>query len=741
VTDDASSAAHPPSKPLIRWVSPVIGTGGVGFGVGSASIAPQRPFGMARPGPDGASAGGGAPTFTHCSGYSFDDVTIVGFSQTRMHGTGIADYGTVGLMPTIGMTDAKTTQKGYRAPFKHANETVSAGYYAVTLDDSSIKAEMTATDHVAYHRYAFPKGSDAVVILDVGHTLADTTIVDGSVTIDAAASEISGFSHFKGGYSGRFGGMPVYYVARFARPFAKSGVWKAGVRAEGETTRAGADTGAWVSFDTTADASVEIAVGLSFVDLDHARKNLDAEAKGVTFDAARKATEDAWEKLLSRVEIEVRNDRDAKTFYTALYHTLLMPTLASDVDGTYRGLDAKVHTADGFRYYTDFSLWDTFRTEHPLLVLAYPEFQRDFLRSLVAMGKDGGVMPKWPLGIGYTGGMVGESADVVFADSYAKGLRDFDLRAAYDVMKKSATTPVSNDGRGGVNDYLSLGYVPIESGGASTASTLEYAYDDFALAILADALGEKADKDAFSARAKSYQKVWDAETQFFLGRHKDGRFERDIDFTAWHPVYAEGDSWQYLWYVPHDPEGLAALMGGREKFFTRLDEFFALSSCQVKSHLAPKPYYWQSNEVDLFAPWLYSALDRPSKTAEWIRWILATEYGEGPDGLPGNDDAGEMSAWYVFAAAGFYPIAGTETYLVGSPILPKTTFHLPSGDFVVRAKDTSALTRYVTSAQLGTTALDRARFPHSAITKPGGVTLDLTMAKEPSSWGQTFAEK
>ncbi len=722
-------ASKPAAAPLVQWVDPFIGTGGLGYGTGSTFPGPQRPFGMVRPGPD-TSDGKGAPIFTHCAGYAYSDTYIEGFSHTRMSGTGIADYGTLALMPTIGMSDAKTKQSGYHARFTHQGEKASPGYYAVTLADSGVNVEITATDHVGVHRYTFPAGTDAVVLVDVGHLIADgSKIIDGSVTVDAVAKEVSGFSHFVGGYSNRFNGSSVYYVARFARAFTKYGVWKAGVTADGETTRIGGDTGAYASFD--ASTPVEVAVGISFVDVAHARANLEAEI--APFDTVRHDAEAAWEKALGVVAVEGRSDADFKKLYTALYHSLLMPTLASDADGSYRGMDRAVHVAQGFRYYTDFSLWDTYRSMHPLVTLLFPDISRDMMRSLVAMANDGGYIDRWPLADGYTSGMIGESAEIVVADSLAKGVRDFDLRKAYDTFKKSAMGPVPMgapyDGRGGINEYMSRGYMTIEAGGASAARTLDYAIDDWALAKIADALGETADRDMLLARSKNWQNIYDKTSGFLLGRHADGTFDSTIP-TQWQPFYAEGDAWQYLWYVPHDLAGLAQTIGGRDAALAKLEQFFTHAGCtSVPLALLPQPYFWAGNETDVLTPWIFSALDDPTRTARWTRWVMATKYGTGPDGLPGNDDSGAMSSWFVFASSGFYPLAGEDYYFLGSPIFTKVTMHLAGGDFVVDAPATSDVARFVTTATLGGKKLDRARFPHASL---AGATLSLAMSATPN---------
>jgi predicted alpha-1,2-mannosidase len=733
--DDAGPPVLTADAPLVQYVDPFIGTGGLGFSVGSAFPGPQRPFGLARPGPDTTTPGGAAP-FYHCSGYYFGDPLIRGFSQVRPHGMGIPEYGAIGVMPTLGMTPDKTDEPGHRAPYSHDTEVASPGYYAVTLDDSDIRVELTSTERVALHRHTFPVGSDAVVLVNIGHFMADVDIIDGTIAVDADAGEVSGHATFSAGYSRRFGGMPVYFVARFSRPFTDHGTWKAGEVFDTETTQDGPDTGAYLHFDVSEDPVVEMAIGLSFTDGARARMNLDAEVPTLDFDAVRAASEQDWEQQLARVTVEGRDDTDFVLFYTALYHALLMPTRADDVDGAYRGLDGEEHAVDGFRYYTDFSLWDTFRTQHPLLVLLYPEFQADMLDSLVAMARDGGYMPRWPLGIGYTGGMIGESATLVFADSWAKGMRDFDLRAAYDAMRETAMGPTPDGaaygGRGGIDAYLELGYVPVEAGGGTASRTLEYAYNDWALATLADALGETDDRDMFLERSTHWRNLYDESTGFLVGRSEDGTFE-PVNPASWEDYYTEGNAFHYTWYVPQDLAGLADAMGGRDVMLGRLEELFERSVDEAPV-TGLRTYYWHGNEPDIQYPFLFSAMDRPDASARWSRWVLRTMYGTGPDGLPGNDDAGTLSAWLIFGSLGMFPIAGTDHYLLGSPIFTRAVLHLDDGDFEILAPAAGEEAIYVGAAELDGTPLDRARVPHTSVV--GGGRLELQMVPEPQGWAE-----
>lgn len=713
--------SHPAPEPLIELVDPFLGTGGVGFNdIGSAHPGPQRPFGMVRPGPDtmGETA---RVQFTHCSGFAYDDPYVTGISHARMHGTGIPDYSSVSLLPIGAMQPEYVTYLGARTRVVDGSREASPGYFAMTLERGGVRVELTSTDHVAIHRYRFGAGEPQGVLVDAGHTIADdVSITDASVEIDAAAREVRGFSHFSGGYSGRFGGMPVYFVARFDRDFVEHGVWEGETLRAGDVTAAGAASGAWLSFDPAGGDTVIAEVAISFVDLEGARANLTAESASFDFDAVRAESEQIWERELSRVRIEARSDSDITRFYTALYHALLMPTLAMDADDRYRGLDGQVHVADGFRYYTDFSLWDTFRTLHPLLTLLYPEIQLDMLRSLVAMARDGGAMPRWPLGIGYTGGMVGEPAAIVLADSWEKGLRDFDLRIGYDAMVRSAEGRASDlfEGRGDSEVYNRLGYVPMDA-----SKTLELAYADWALSRLAEALGDAEGAARYAARADNWRNTWDAERGFFVGRAEDGTFAESFREDVWQPYYTEGNARQYLWYVPHDLSGLAELMGGRDVLLDRLRELFAESRRERRTALPPL-WYWHGNEPDLHAPFIFSELGVPSESARVSRWVARTMYGDGPTGLAGNDDGGTLSAWLVFATLGVFPIAGRDDYLLGSPLVTRAELSIGDGTFVIDAPESSDRAIYVGEARLDG-AVMRDRVPHSGFVAGGRLELDM----------------
>ena len=709
------------TAPYVRYADPRVGTGGDGFGTGSSFPGPQRPFGLARPGPDTSTSEGEAISFAHCAGYAHIDTHIAGFSQLHMHGTGIVDYGAIGFMPTLGMTAAKTTQRGYLAPFSHARETMEPGYYRVALDDSDIVTEATATDHVALYRVTFPRGSDGVLIFDLGHVLPGVRIAESSIEVDVAGGELRGRVRFMGGYSDRFGGVNAHWVARLSRPLAGAGTFSNGALAPTTLTQSGTAIGAYVPVDTTSDGAVTVAFGLSLTDLEHARANLMAESPSLDFDAARRDSVALWESLLSRARVTARGERALRTYYSAVYHTLLMPTLVSDADGTYRGVDGEVRRAEGWRYYSDLSLWDTFRTEHPWLTMVYPEYQRDFVRSIVAMAGALGYFPRWPLGTGETGGMLGDCGALMVADTWLRGLRDFDVDAAWSVLRRSAMqTPTRREALG---EYLSLRYVPIEGRGASASATLEYAYADGALAAMARGLGHADDAAMFAARAGNYAMLYDPEQRFLVGRGRDGAFARVNRAVNWQDWYAEGNAWQYLWYAPHDLDGLATLMGGRDAMLSRLEEMFTLSM-QTRRTILPDPYYWHGNEPDIHAPFIPSHFGDVAASSRYVEWVRATRYGDGPDGIPGNDDAGTLSAWYTFAALGVFPVAGTDEWLLAAPSVTEAELTL-AGGATLRVSSPSAGTGVANPRlQWNGTALTHPRLTQAQVAAGGTLTME-----------------
>ncbi|MEO7109893.1 MAG: GH92 family glycosyl hydrolase, partial [Polyangiaceae bacterium] len=506
------------------------------------------------------------------------------------------------------------------------------------------------------------------------------------VTIDTQKNSVSGLAHVVGQYSKAFGGMDLYFAAHFDQPFSAHGTYSAGVLTDSSTTQTGADVGAYVHFDGSKSNVVEVHVGLSLVDVAHAQANLAAE--DTTFDAARAAVTAAWETRLAAAHITARSDHDRRIFYTALYHTALMPTIASDVDGSYRGIDGNVHSAS-FRYFTDFSLWDTYRTLHPLITLLYPQDSADLMASLVQMGKDAGFLPRWPIGPGESGGMIGDGATIALADAYVKGVRNWDAAGGYALAKKQATTQLPKGGRDAVADWLALGYVPTEDSDTSSVSkTLEYAAADAALGNWGAAMND-SDATQFTVRSQNaWRTLYDPQTHFFFPKSKAGAMSPQVP-TAIGGPYTEGSAWQYNFMVPFDPQGLEQELT-RPVLLGRVEQLFTRYACTGKSSVLPQPYYWASNEPDLFSGWMFAAAGDMTRAGRWLRWTTTTSYDEGPAGLPGNDDSGTMSAFYIFASLGIYPVAGSDTYVLGSPLYPHATL----GSLTIDAPAASKKTRY-----------------------------------------------
>jgi predicted alpha-1,2-mannosidase len=729
--------------PVARVIDEVnlhIGTDNFGFAFGASYPGVTLPFGLIQPGPDTAGAMGNAPIL-HTSGYFYQDEFIDGFSHGHVHGIGAADYGHVLMMPTLGMDASKTREKGYRSAFSHEEEELWPGYYAVRLADTDVRAELTATERAAMHRYTFHPGDDAVVIVDLGHA-AGGVIDDAALTLDPEARRIEGWCILHGALSGRHGGIKTYVSITFEQAMEAYGTWtgeelhEGGATADVDFDEAGVRLGAWVAFDVSDAPVVQARVGMSFIDEAAARANAEAEIDHWDFDRVREGAEGAWEELLGAVAVEGGTPAQRTSFYTSLYHSYLMPQLFTDADGRYRGFDEEVRQADGFRFYSNFSLWDTYRTLHSLLVLLVPDVQRDMMVSLLKMYEQDGFLPRWPIGLGEGGSMVGESAFIVLADSLVKGVDDWDHELALEAMLQTSAPeppkPPAARRRDCLDAYLSLGYCPVDAQGGSTSKTMEYAYDDFAVAQLARAIGRDDVADDYAERATWYKNLWNPDTGFFQGRHSDGSFA-ELDPEVWEDYFVEGDAWHYLFFVPHDPDGLAEVFGGADALIERLDFFFE-SSVPEQGLLFPGVYYWHGNEPDLHTAWLYAELGRPDQAQRWSRWILDNKYHTGPSGLDGNDDCGTLSAWYVFTALGFYPVPARDYYLLGSPVFERATLRLPGGELVVRAEGASPEAIYVQSVTWDGEPLTQPRVAHAELASGG--ELVFVMGTEPSSWGR-----
>jgi predicted alpha-1,2-mannosidase len=727
--------------PYVDYVDPFIGTGGVAFGHGSAVVGAISPFGMARISPD-STMPEGAVNFHHFSGYYYEDTMINGFSHLHFHGTGATDYGSLLMMPTDGFDNSKITEEGYRSSFDKQSEFASPGYYSVVLDEGDIQVELTTSGRAGIHRYTFPAqttADGATVVIDGAHMVDTGRTEDISFEIDPASHTVSGSHHAWGALSGRSGGYDLYWVIEFDRPFTTYGTWVSTTVEEGSTEVSDPieSAGVYLNFDMSGGGILNARVGISWVDLAGARTNLEQETPGFDFDGLASATEAIWEQLLSRVRVAGGSEDERTMFYTAMYHSLVMPTIISDADGRYIGFDQEVHTADGFDYYTDFSIWDTFRTLHPWLTLVYPEYQSDMIRSLLKMYEQDDFIPIWPAGLGDAGCMIGANGEIVIADSYVKGIRDYDVDLAYEAVRRSATEAAPPDstspGRRAIDDYLTLGYVSTESKRDGTSMTLEYAASDFAVAEFARALGKEDDAQLFDEHSKYYANLWDPETGFFRSRLTDGSFRHPFDPDLWvESDYTEATAWQYLWYVPHDAVGFMELMGGQEAFLDRLEDFFARSLEEEMglddiSSMLYRTYYWHGNEPDIHAVYFFNDAGRQDLLGKWLRWIIETNYTTGPDGIPGNDDCGTMSAWLTFSSLGIYPLPGKDFYYIGSPIFEAAEIDLPNGNVLsIKAAGAGPEKYYTSAATLNGVNLQDFTFTHSEIAGGGELILEMS---------------
>jgi predicted alpha-1,2-mannosidase len=713
-------------------VDPFVGTSGTPIG-GPIDTFPGAdvPFGMVQWSPDTPSQNAGG-------GYEYTDREITGFSLTHLSGPGCNVFGDFGVLPFTG--DVPSDPAAAREPFQHRDEQSAPGWYSVSLGLPLVRTELSVTKRTGIARFTFPATQQAGLLFNAASNQAGVTVA--SVRIDGP-SEISGSAS-----SGFFCGMPdrytVYFVARFNRPFRDFGTWNGSALNRGSAAAQGPIAGAWAFFDATRDRSVVAKIGLSFVDVAGARANLGAEDTGWDPIAVRNRATDAWNAMLSRVAISGGTPEQQRTFYSALYHVLLHPNVISDVDGRYTGFDDRVHqTRAGHDEYANYSDWDIYRTEIPLLALLAPRETSDMMQSLVDAAQQEGWLPRWALVNGPTSVMGGDSVDPVIAGAYAFGARDFDTHAALRAMVKGASTTRGPPAQGWYierwelnDDYLRRGYVvnthttsvsPVPNG---ASETLEYALDDFSIARLASALHDARTYAEFMRRSANWMTIFDGAVGSIAPRDAAGAFMRAAITENGQSGFQEGNAAQYTWMVPHDLRDLAAAMGGAPAAAAKLDAFFLqLNAGQ------DKPYAWLGNEPSLGTPWVYLSLGQPWRAQAVVRRAVATLYGDTPDGLPGNDDLGTMSAWYVWCAMGLYPQNPAVRYLdVGTPLFSSVTVRAPGSPTIsVIAPQAATENAYIESLRVnghpsGSTWV--------ALPSRGALRLDVVAGSQPNMrWG------
>ena len=720
-------------------VNVFIGTGGHGHTFPGATL----PHGMVQLSPDTRLFGWDA-----CSGYYYDDTSIMGFTHTHLSGTGIGDYGDILFMPVVGEKPliagtAENPDEGYRSRFSHEQESARPGYYQVLLQDDSINVELTATLRAGLHRYTYPKASDARLIVDMeptihGHQHPVTQI---RVVND---STIAGMKYTIGWAKRHY----VYFYAVFSSPFDYK--LYSGTEYQSDSTSVTVNTAkAVISFrNLPADGRVLAKVGISSVDEEGARLNVEAEIPNWDFEGVMKQANTAWNEALGKIDIET-SDNDSRTvFYTSLYHAFIQPSLASDVDGRYRTMGHEIKQDASYTNYTVFSLWDTFRAAHPLYTIVTPEQNQAFIRSLLRKYDEGGILPKWELASNETGTMIGYHAVSVIADAMMKKQCDFDVKKALEACIRSSVydttgvTPMMD--RQILNGKLmpvsikyknELGYIPCDKVGGSVSQGLEFAYNDWLIAQMMKEHNRKDLYDKYMELSRNYRNYFDPETKLMRGRLSDGSWITPFDpASVQRPSnYVEGNAWQWAWFVPQDVEGLMELVGGQKSFEAHLDTLFTTSSEPTGDPNAAAAVtgmigqYAHGNEPSHHIPYLYNYAGAPRKTQALVDHILRTLYHNDPNGLSGNEDVGQMSAWYALSAMGFYSFCpGRPVYEIGRPIFDKVTIHLSNGkDFVIQAKNNSVENKYIRSMKLNGEELAEPRFSHFDLMKGGELIFEM----------------
>ncbi len=709
---------------LAQYVNPFVGTGGHGHTYPGA----VAPFGMIQNSPDTR-----MDSWDGCSGYHISDSTILGFSLTHLQGTGCNDYGDFRFSPITG--DVSFNSKEYSSSFKHENEVAKAGYYSVILDDYNIKVELTASERAAMQRYTFPQNEEAHLIIELqeSNTSAET-IHESLITIESD-NAISGFRRTGQWAKDQY----LYFYAEFSKPFTAYGICSDNVEYPNLKRAEGKDLQAWLDFDVKDGQPVVMRVATSAVDVEGAKKNLAAEINDFDFDALAQKTYNQWNDELNKIQINtVVNAEDKDIFYTSLYHCFAVPNLYSDVDGRYRAHDKKIYQSDKPRY-TVFSLWDTFRTEHPLLSLIQRERSVDIINTFINNYETGGLLPVWELAANETNCMIGYHAIPVIADAYFCGLEGIDYEKALEAMVKSA-----KEDHFGLNCYKEYGFIPSNCEGESVSKTLEYAYDDWCIARLAEALGKQDIADEFYQRAQYYKNLYDPSTKFFRGK-RNGCFVTPFDPTQVNFMLTEANTWQYNFFAPQDINTHIEMMGGVKAYDRKLNELFNSSSemtgRQQSDITGLIGQYAHGNEPSHHMAYLYNYLGKPSKTQRLVNKIMYELYTDQPDGLCGNEDCGQMSAWYVMSAMGFYPVTpASGYYVIGVPHFDEMTINLENGKtFTVTANNLSRENRYIESVKLNGKPLERSYVYFDEVHNGGKLEFTMTNNRK-SEWARDLED-
>ncbi|MEW5799427.1 MAG: GH92 family glycosyl hydrolase [Bacteroidota bacterium] len=700
---------------LTQFVNPFIGTDGHGHTYPGATV----PFGMVQVSPDNGRDG-----WDWSSGYHYSDSLIKGFSHTHFSGTGVGDLCDVLLMPAI-LTNPNLP---YSSHFSHQQENAEPGYYQVTLSNG-INVELTATARAGFHCYTFPQSNDSKIVIDLAHHINWDSPVTTQINI-VNSTTVTGY-RFSRGWAPN---QKIFFVVKFSKPFKSFLQGNDSLLERNKKSVTGKGVKSVFDFTTKENEQILVKIGISAVDIEGAIKNLETEIPHWNLKKIRSAAKQLWEKELNKIRVTT-NDRAAKeTFYTALYHTMLAPVIYQDVDGRYRGGDDRIHVAKGFTNYTIFSLWDTFRAAHPLFTILHPERVNDFINSMLAFNREFGYLPIWNFHANETYCMIGYHSIPVIVDAYAKGFRGFDAEEAFTAMLKTAAKDTL-----GLNWYRRYNYVPTDLEVESVSKTLEYAFDDWCIAQMAKMLNRDKEFKHFSERAGYYQNLFDTSSLFFRGKTASGMWREPFDpYSIHHRMndYTEGNAWQYSWFVPHDVEGLIRLNGGKKRFIERLDSLFEQTASLTGAHISPDVsgligQYAHGNEPSHHIAYLYSYAGASWKTQERVREIMTTMYNNTPAGLCGNEDCGQMSAWYILSALGMYPVnPAAGEYVIGSPLYESTEVRFGENILKITARNTSPANKYVHSVMLNGRALSGVSIRHEDLAKGGELIFKMSDVPE-----------
>lgn len=738
-----------PTVDYTQYVNPFIGTSKMGHVFPGATT----PFGMVQLSPqtnfevmfknDGSY---NTETYEYCAGYQHKDSTIIGFAHTNFSGTGHSDLGDFLIMPTTGNLVLDPIEsndtKGFYSKFSHDNEEASPGYYKVDLDSYNIKAELTASERVGFHQYTFPKSDSSHIILDMVYNVYhhDNKNIWTFIRVEND-STITGYRQTKGWARDK----KVFFAAKFSKPFTSyghkkydtvkyDGFYRRFKQDENFPEMAGKDIRAYFNFNTTENEQIKIKFALSSVSSAGAMKNLETEIPHWDFEKTKQETQQKWNKELSKIEVETLTEAQKTTFYTALYHTNLSPIIYEDVDGQYRGLDQNIHQSDGFTNYTIFSLWDTYRALHPLFNITQPERNNDMIKSMLAHQDESvhKMLPIWSHYANENWCMIGYHATSVIADAMAKNVGDFDYNRALEASVNTASVSYFD----GLGDYIEYKYVPDDKSHSSVSKTLEYAYNDWCILQMAQKVGDQDLEQQFYERSKYYKNVYDPQIGFMRPKLANGKFRDEFDPMDTHGQgFIEGNAWNYGLYVPQNIDDMIDMMGGKDRFSQHLDSLFTM---EIDDKYIAKHEditrdgiignYVHGNEPGHHIPYLYNWTNNPEKTQARVRMIMDTMYGASVEGLCGNDDAGQMSAWYIFSSLGFYPVTpGSSDYALGSPLVKEAKIHLENGKTLsITANNQSKDNVYVKSISINGKIIEDTSLSHQDIMNGGKIIFEMS---------------